>query len=138
MKPRADAAPMCFRPARFAPRGWSRYERSLRSDDRDGTVLQGLAERIDGFVIDPPRAGCQASVLDALVEHPVARIVYVSCDPSTQARDLHILCHVHPVYRLRSIQPLDMFPHTAHIEAIAVLERVSRHQGDRRSPSHRR
>jgi len=88
-------------------------------------LLPGLAERIDGFVIDPPRAGCQASVLEALVEHPVARIVYVSCDPATQARDLNVLCHVHPVYRLRSIQPLDMFPQTAHIESIAVLERVS-------------
>ena len=59
-----------------------------------------------------------------LIEHPVTRIVYVSCEPSTLARDLHILCHLHPVYRLRSVQPLDMFPQTAHIECVAVLERV--------------
>jgi 23S rRNA (uracil1939-C5)-methyltransferase len=87
-------------------------------------ILPTLAARIDGFVIDPPRAGCQQVVLDALIEHPVTRIVYVSCEPSTLARDLHILCHLHPVYRLRSVQPLDMFPQTAHIECVAVLERV--------------
>ena len=87
-------------------------------------MLPGLAAQIDGFVIDPPRAGCQADVLQALIEHPVARIVYVSCEPSTLARDLDILCHVHPAYQLRSIQPLDMFPQTAHIESIAVLERL--------------
>ena len=87
-------------------------------------MLPGLAAQIDGFVIDPPRAGCQADVLQALIEHPVARIVYVSCELSTLARDLDILCHVHPAYQLRSIQPLDLFPQTAHIESIAVLERL--------------
>ncbi len=77
---------------------------------------------VDGLVIDPPRAGCQQSVLETLVKHPAQRIVYVSCDPSTLARDLHILCHTYPVYRLRSVQPLDMFPQTAHIECVSVLE----------------
>ncbi len=88
-------------------------------------VLPALVEEIDGLVIDPPRAGCQHSVLDTLAQHPPARVVYVSCDPSTLARDLHILCHVHSTYRLRSVQPLDMFPQTAHIECVAVLERQS-------------
>jgi 23S rRNA (uracil1939-C5)-methyltransferase len=86
-------------------------------------VLPALAEEIDGLVIDPPRAGCQRAVLDTLAQHPPVRVVYVSCDPSTLARDLHILCHVHSTYRLRSVQPLDMFPQTAHIECVAVLER---------------
>jgi 23S rRNA (uracil1939-C5)-methyltransferase len=85
-------------------------------------ILPTLSPQIDGFVIDPPRAGCQPIVLDALIHHPVTRIVYISCDPSTLARDLHILCHQHPIYRLCSVQPLDMFPQTAHIECIAVLE----------------
>jgi 23S rRNA (uracil1939-C5)-methyltransferase len=88
-------------------------------------VLPVLTTEVDGLVIDPPRAGCQRSVLDTLAQHPPARIVYVSCDPSTLARDLHILCHVHSTYRLRSVQPLDMFPQTAHIECVAVLERQS-------------
>jgi 23S rRNA (uracil1939-C5)-methyltransferase len=85
-------------------------------------LLPTLECQVDGLVIDPPRAGCQQAVLDALVRHPVGRIVYVSCDPATLARDLHILCNVHPTYRLRSVQPLDMFPQTAHIECVAVLE----------------
>jgi 23S rRNA (uracil1939-C5)-methyltransferase len=91
-------------------------------------MLPTLSSRIDGLVIDPPRAGCQQVVLDALIQHPVSRIVYVSCEPSTLARDLNILCHLHPVYRLRTIQPLDMFPQTAHIESVAVLEHVEPEQ----------
>jgi 23S rRNA (uracil1939-C5)-methyltransferase len=87
-------------------------------------MLPALSSHIDGLVIDPPRAGCQQVILDALIQHPVARIVYVSCDPSTLARDLNILCHLHPTYRLRTIQPLDMFPQTAHIESVAALEHV--------------
>ena len=86
-------------------------------------LLPELATQIDGLVIDPPRAGCQQVVLDSLVQHPVTNIVYVSCDPSTLARDLNVLCHIHPTYRLHSVQPLDMFPHTAHIECVAILEK---------------
>ena len=86
-------------------------------------VLPKLAAEIDGLVIDPPRAGCQKVVLDALVENPISRIVYISCDPATLARDLHILCHLQPAYDLQSVQPLDMFPQTAHIECVAILER---------------
>jgi 23S rRNA (uracil1939-C5)-methyltransferase len=87
-------------------------------------ILPTLSSKIDGFVIDPPRAGCQPIVLETLTQHPVTRIVYVSCDPSTLVRDLHILCHQYPTYRLCSVQPLDMFPQTAHIECIAILEHI--------------
>ena len=87
-------------------------------------ILPKLGTPIDGFVIDPPRAGCEATVLNTLIEHTVARIVYVSCNPVTLARDLNILCHDSPTYRLRSTQPLDMFPQTAHIESVSVLERI--------------
>lgn len=86
-------------------------------------VLPGVAQQIDSFVIDPPRAGCQQSVLDTLIQHPVKRIVYVSCDPATLARDLNILCNLNPTYQLRSVQPLDMFPQTAHIETVVCLDR---------------
>jgi 23S rRNA (uracil1939-C5)-methyltransferase len=85
-------------------------------------LLPTLIERVDGLVIDPPRAGCRRPVLDTLACHPVRRLVYVSCDPSTLARDLDVLCHEYTTYRLRSVQPLDMFPQTAHIECVAVLE----------------
>ena len=88
-------------------------------------LLPGVAAQLDGLVLDPPRAGCQQAVLDALVQQPVARLVYVSCDPETLARDLNVLCHLHPTYRLCSVQPLDMFPQTVHIECVAVLERIT-------------
>ncbi len=91
-------------------------------------LLPTLAERLDGLVIDPPRAGCQRAVLDALARNPVKRIVYVSCDPSTLARDLDILCHEYATYRLCSVQPLDMFPQTAHIESVAILELHQEHE----------
>lgn len=91
-------------------------------------LLPTLAEHLDGLVIDPPRAGCQRQVLDALARNPVRRIVYVSCDPSTLARDLDILCHEYATYRLRSVQPLDMFPQTAHIESVTVLELKQEHE----------
>jgi 23S rRNA (uracil1939-C5)-methyltransferase len=93
-------------------------------------ILQGKVEallpamtcRLDGLVIDPPRAGCQRPVLDALVERPLPRVIYVSCNPDTLARDLAYLCLKQSAYRIRSVQPLDMFPQTAHIETIVVLE----------------
>lgn len=85
-------------------------------------VLPGLDEPVDIAVLDPARVGCHPDVLDALMTARPRRIVYVSCDPSTLARDLKILCDEH--YRLVQVQPLDMFPQTYHIECVAQLERV--------------
>lgn len=76
----------------------------------------------DVVVADPPRAGFHPKALDALVTLGAARIVYVSCNPSTLARDLAEL--VRGGYRLEWVQPVDMFPHTPHIEAVARLARV--------------
>jgi 23S rRNA (uracil1939-C5)-methyltransferase len=84
-----------------------------------------MAERLDGLVIDPPRAGCQRAVLDALIARRVPWVVYVSCGPETLARDLRVLCLESGSYRLVSVQPFDMFPQTAHIENIAMLAAVS-------------
>jgi 23S rRNA (uracil1939-C5)-methyltransferase len=85
-------------------------------------VLPGMSRRLDGLVIDPPRAGCQRAVLDALIARRVPRVVYVSCNPDTLARDLATLCLRSGAYSLVSAQPLDMFPQTAHIETVALLE----------------
>ena len=74
----------------------------------------------DVIVTDPPRAGMHASVVQFILQQAPARIVYVSCDPSTQARDIKLLT---ADYDLVSIQPFDMFPHTSHIESIALLVR---------------
>ncbi len=87
-------------------------------------LLPSLIEQIDGLVLDPPRQGCQQPVLDALVARKVPRVVYVSCDPATLARDLKYLCQTCAAYELLEVQPLDMFPQTAHIECIAVLRLV--------------
>ncbi len=85
-------------------------------------ILPKMTQPLDGLVIDPPRAGCQRAVLDALVARRVPRIVYVSCGPESLARDLAYLCHTKAAYRVISVQPLDMFPQTAHIENIVALE----------------
>lgn len=70
-------------------------------------------------ICDPPRMGMHAKVITALLEMQPERIVYVSCNPSTQARDIALL---NEKYHLKKIKPVDMFPHTPHIESVALLE----------------
>lgn len=92
-------------------------------------VLQGRAEDLfttlkddqhpDAVVLDPPRAGCHPTLLAAIAEKRTPRIVYVSCDPSTLARDVKLLSGD---YSLSSARVIDMFPQTYHIETVAVLD----------------
>jgi 23S rRNA (uracil1939-C5)-methyltransferase len=91
----------------------------------EGAVAEALDEvkgRCDAVVTDPPRAGMEREALDALVELNPAKMVYVSCDPATLARDAKRLSN--NGYRLLDVQPVDMFPQTYHIEALATLVRV--------------
>ncbi|HEX9593403.1 MAG TPA: 23S rRNA (uracil(1939)-C(5))-methyltransferase RlmD, partial [bacterium] len=81
-------------------------------------VLPALAGRIDAVVVDPPRAGCDAAVIAALAARRVARLVYVSCDPATLARDARRLTAAG--YRLAAVIPIDLFPHTFHIETVST------------------
>ncbi|MFE5321662.1 23S rRNA (uracil(1939)-C(5))-methyltransferase RlmD [Paenibacillus sp. NPDC056579] len=75
----------------------------------------------DVVVVDPPRKGCEVSLLETLIELQPKKIVYVSCNPSTLARDLRIL--EDGGYRTAEVQPVDMFPHTVHVECCVSLVR---------------
>jgi 23S rRNA (uracil1939-C5)-methyltransferase len=76
----------------------------------------------DVIVVDPPRKGCDPLCLDTMLAMQPDRIVYVSCDPATLARDLRILCD--GGYELRRVRPLDQFLHTVHCETICELNRI--------------
>ncbi len=93
----------------------------------DGEVENTLNEaffeengRPEVVIVDPPRAGLHKKVVMALIESGVDRLVYVSCNPATQARDIGLLKES---YELMKIRTVDMFPHTSHIETVALLER---------------
>ena len=76
--------------------------------------------RPDVIITDPPRAGMHPDVVKTILRAAPKRIVYVSCNPATQARDLH---DMDADYRVVAIQPVDMFPHTPHVENVVLLER---------------
>ncbi len=77
-------------------------------------------DKPDLIITDPPRAGMHQTVIQTLLELAAPRIVYVSCNPATQARDLQLLDED---YKIVKIQPVDMFPHTHHIENVVLLEK---------------
>ncbi len=99
-----------------------------KAEDVIDTKLQGV--KADVVVVDPPRAGCAKSLLSAIRRIAPERLVYVSCDPATLARDLKILCspasadeqgHPECSFRLIEATPVDMFPGTLHVETVCCL-----------------
>ncbi|MDX9883523.1 MAG: 23S rRNA (uracil(1939)-C(5))-methyltransferase RlmD [Prolixibacteraceae bacterium] len=77
----------------------------------------------DVIITDPPRAGMHENVIQAILNANARRIVYVSCNPATQARDIRLLSEN---YKVTKIQPVDMFPHTHHVENVALMEQIER------------
>jgi 23S rRNA (uracil1939-C5)-methyltransferase len=99
--------------------GNARFHVANLAEAEGGAVA--LAGRFDRVLLDPPRAGA-IEVLPRLAALGATRMVYVSCHPGTLARDLGVLCHEYG-YRLEAAGVIDMFPHTTHVESIAVLEK---------------
>jgi 23S rRNA (uracil1939-C5)-methyltransferase len=105
--------------------------RAVQEADRRGPPARRHAARVEAFVdrmtapalvlTNPPRTGMDAAVTAALERLAPARLVYVSCDPATLARDVSRL----PSYRVADLRTFDLFPQTAHVETVAVLERAS-------------
>ena len=75
---------------------------------------------LDLLLLDPPRVGCSKTVLKAIAGLLPQRIIYVSCNPATQARDISLRSDL---YKVTRVQPVDMFPHTHHVENVVLLER---------------
>lgn len=101
--------------------------RANTADFKNVKILSGLVETVlphletpfEAAIVDPPRAGLARTALEALIQHRPARLVYVSCDPATLARDARLLTEAG--YRLVEVQPVDMFPQTYHIETVALF-----------------
>ena len=89
----------------------------------------------DVVFMDPPRAGADKAFIGALCSIAPKRIVYISCNPETLARDLRLLCA--GGYKAETICPVDMFPHTQHVECVTVLERRTQNVRTVISPEHR-
>lgn len=80
----------------------------------------------DVVVVDPPRKGCDGRLLETVLQIAPEKVVYVSCNPATLARDLRVL--VDGEYRVREVQPVDMFPFTVHVESIVLLQKAEKAQ----------
>ncbi len=114
-----EESPVAATDARFNAQNLGAANVSVHTRSAE-QFLAAFNERIDAVVLDPPRAGCSPPVLAGLARLRPRRIVYVSCDPATLARDLKALTEA---YAIESCQLIDLFPQTFHLESITVLQR---------------
>ena len=93
-------------------------------EGRTEDLLLSLLAKFDAgktsVILDPPRRGCAPAAMELLLKAKPSQIIYISCHPATLARDLNIIC-TNGVYRLEQVIPIDMFPHTQHVECITDL-----------------
>lgn len=80
--------------------------------------------KADVIVVDPPRKGCDQNLLDTILTIAPEKIVYVSCDPATLARDLKYLCE--SMYEIKKVRPVDQFGHSVHVESVVLISRVDK------------
>ncbi|WP_025434801.1 23S rRNA (uracil(1939)-C(5))-methyltransferase RlmD [Peptoclostridium acidaminophilum] len=110
-------------------------ENAVRNGIQNTEFFTGKAEDVvprlyeqgytaDVVVVDPPRKGCDEKVLGTIVEMHPKRVVYVSCNPSTLARDIKYLCE--KGFKVKEVQPVDMFPHTMHVETVCLMSKVNK------------
>jgi len=92
----------------------------IRNGDT-GKFLKTTNEKFDVIILDPPRKGCDITTLDETLRLSNGKIIYVSCNPATLARDLKYL--VQKGVKVKSVQPFDMFCHTLHVETVAIIEK---------------
>ena len=85
-------------------------------------ILKDRGERPDVILLDPPRKGCDAALIETVTQMAPRRIVYVSCDPATLARDLRRFDDLG--YAPQEVTPVDLFPRTSHVESVAALTRA--------------
>lgn len=122
----------------YYERGVSEIEQSLLLEDSEENVQEGETgfqkkencvpkvqagdmSRPEVIVIDPPRKGCDEKCLETILKMKPERVVYVSCNPATLARDLKYLCEKD--YEIKEVQPVDMFPQGVHVESVCLLHR---------------
>ena len=86
----------------------------------------GEQARADVIVVDPPRKGCDEALLETIVKMEPEKVVYVSCDPATLARDVKYLRE--NGYEVRRVRAVDMFPHTVHVETVCLLSKLNTKQ----------
>ncbi len=109
--------------ANAANNGFSNCEFHVGKAETVISELYEAGNKADVVVVDPPRKGCEPEVLETILAMAPKRIVYVSCKPSTMARDLKILCES-GAYKIAAVQPVDQFGHTVHVECVVKLEKI--------------
>ena len=96
-------------------------DKNEKKEELTSILVRDFPKSTTTVVIDPPRKGCSTEFLDQLYKFSPERVVYMSCDPATQARDAEGI--VGAGYDITSVQPFDLFPQTRHIESLVVFEK---------------